>query len=155
MHTEDKDEKLLREYESLVLQIIHWDSHFWTKSRFFLAIESAFIVVALQIFKLRVLGELESHSTLMVVLIFVGLLNIYLCYVWFRTNRRNREYLRIRFKRARAIENKFDEALQTFTDEKKELHERHGSATWETHLATAFIIAWILLLAGAGFLRVS
>lgn len=64
MQTQEKNDKisvhedmLLREYESLVSQIIHWDSHFWTKSQFFLVIESAFIAVVLQAFKEQIVAQ--------------------------------------------------------------------------------------------------
>jgi len=146
----DKHTILLQEYQSAVSQIIHWDSLFWTKSRFFLVIESAFIAVILHTFKeIVVVPQEELLPTFLSLLVFVGLLNVYLCYVWFRTNRRNREYLRLRFERVRPIEGEFDEVLKTFTYQEENMHEGHGSAGWETHLPTVFIATWVGLVAVA------
>jgi hypothetical protein len=139
---------LLKEYESLVSQMIHWDSHFWVKSQFFLVIESAFVAVILQAFKEQVTAQSKLSTPLLFLFLFAGLFNIYLCYVWFRTNRRNREYLRLRFERARQIESELG-VLQTFTDDSKKLPKGHGSAAWETHLPTGFIVAWVVLLIAA------
>jgi len=36
-------ELLLEKYKLLVPQIIHWDKHFWAKSKFFMTIETAFL----------------------------------------------------------------------------------------------------------------
>jgi hypothetical protein len=140
---------LLKEYESLVAQLIHWDSHFWSKSQFFMVIQSAFIAVVLQAFKELVASSSNKPSpTLLYLFLFIGLFNVYLCYVWFRTNRRNREYLRQRSERAVQIESELG-VLRTFTDGKEKLPKGHGSANWETHLPTGFIIVWVVLLTGA------
>ncbi len=140
---------LLKEYESLVTQLIHWDSLFWTKSQFFLVIESAFIAVVLQAFKEQVTtASNKLPPALLCLFLVAGLFNIYLCYVWFRTNRRNREYIRQRIERALQIESELG-VLHTFTDAKQKLPKGHGSANWETHLPTGFIIIWVVLLLGA------
>ncbi len=140
---------LLTEYESVVTQLNHWDSLFWTKSQFFLVIESAFIAVILQGFKEQVTSA-SGKVPLELLFLFFGadLFNIYLCYVWFRTNRRNREYIRQRIARACEIESELG-VLQTFTDAKQKVPNDHGSADWETHLPTVFIIVWVVLLVGA------
>ena len=129
------DEILMREYDSVVKQIIHWDSHFWHKSQFFLAIQSAFVIGALTI--------LTRQTP---ILFGVTIFNIYLCYVWFRTNRRNREYINLRTKRAKDIEadKRLQDILRTFRSEKENLSSCR-SAEWEVHIPIVFIVAWMAL----------
>ena len=146
---------LLREYENVVKQIIHWDTHFWTKSQFFLVIESAFVAATLQVFREQVTAQAKLPLLVFLSLFLVaGFFNIFLCYVWFRTNRRNREFLRLRFERAREIESELG-TLQTFTNDVKKLPKGHGSATWEIHLPTGFIVVWVLLMIAAVILTCS
>jgi hypothetical protein len=142
-------EMLLREYQSLIPQITHWDSHFWTKSQFFMVIESAFLAIILQGIKNQITPQNKPSSLLFYIFFFIGAFNIYLCYVWFRTNRRNREYLILRFERAIQIEAELGGMLRTFTTDLEKLPKGHGSATWEIHLATGFIIVWLTLMVAA------
>ncbi len=145
----EPDEILMREYESIVKQIIHWDSHFWNKSNFFVAIQSAFIVVVLKEIKEQILGVSKIPLSFFILfIIIVTLFNIYLCYVWFRTNRRNREYVRDRTARAREIEShkKLKGILKTFRYPNERLPECHQSAEWEIHIPTGFIVVWLILI---------
>jgi hypothetical protein len=88
------DEMLMKEYQCVVEQIIHWDSHFWRKSQFFLVIQSAFIAGVLQNLKDWVVRPAPMPFLMFLLFAQLTIFNIYLCYVWFRTNRRNREYPR-------------------------------------------------------------
>ena len=45
--TKSEQDLLLEEYKGLIPQIVHWDSHFWNKSKFFLTFESAFLAGAI------------------------------------------------------------------------------------------------------------
>jgi hypothetical protein len=139
-------EILLKEYESLVTQFVHWDSLFWSKSQFFLLIQSAFIAIFLQAFKENVTpSQTNFPPRLLCLFLLIALFNIYLCCVWFITNRRNREYLQQRAERAIQIESDL-KVLRTFTDGRN-LPKGHRSSNLETHLPTAFIIAWVVLMA--------
>lgn len=141
-----QDEILMREYDSVVKQIIHWDSHFWHKSQFFLAIQSVFVIGALKIL-------IEQISIPLSLLFAVTIFNIYLCYVWFRTNRRNREYIDLRKKRALDIESdkRLQDVLLTFRSDEKNLSKSHQSAWWEIRLPYVFIVAWIGLFILAAY----
>lgn len=147
-----KEDLLLEEYKGLIPQIIHWDSHFWNKSKFFLTFESAFLAGALV-----ALNDFARHGTkvpmpMLFALFAATIFSLYLSYVWFRTNRRNREYLELRFKRAREIEAALGSVQSLFTNDPLLLPKDHGSSGWETHLPIAFGIAWIATLIGALFL---
>lgn len=143
------DEILMREYESIVKQIIHWDSHFWNKSQFFLAIQSAFIVVVFKGIEDAILNSWKiPFAILRLFLIIVVIFNIYICCIWFKTNCRTREYLKFRIDRALEIESdkKLQNILRTFHYTKERLPEYHQSASWEVHLPCGFIVVWVLIL---------
>lgn len=142
------DDILMKEYDNVVKQIIHWDSNFWHKSQFFLVIQSAIVVAVLQTLKEQFFKADPMPSTLLWLLIVTVMFNIYLCYVWFRTNRRNREYIRVRTTRARDIEadQRLQGILNTFLSDQNQLPVAHRSAEWETHLPTGFIVIWLTLL---------
>jgi len=158
------DEILIKDYDSIVRQIIHWDSHFWHKNQFFLAIQSAFMVVVLKVIKEKILNvpeislkeislkEILLKLDLLFLFTVVTFFNIYLCWVWFKTNRRNREYLELRMRRAREIEadSRLQGLLRTFRKDKRILHrnpfKKHGSAGWENHIPCGFIALWLVLL---------
>ncbi len=144
------DEILKNEYDSIVKQIIHWDSLFWHKSKFFLAIQSAFLAVVLNEVKEQILTSYKDLRSLFILFLTVAVFNIYLCYVWFRTNRRTREYLKFRIERALEIEDDKDKKLsgilRTFRYTKEHLPECHKSAVFETHIPTAFIVVWTILI---------
>lgn len=140
------DYLLLEEYKGLIPQIVHWDSHFWNKSKFFLTIESAFLVGSLYALKEYLIMNNTIPKSLFLLLLIVVAFNLYLSYVWFRTNRRNREYLELRFQRAREIEEKLGKVMEIFTNDPLKLPRCHRGASWEIHLATCFAAVWIILV---------
>ena len=148
-----REDLLLEEYKGLIPQIIHWDSHFWNKSKFFLTFESAFLAGTLIALRDNVIQGKIISVTLFVALIGIVIFNLYLSYVWFRTNRRNREFLELRFQRAREVETELGGVQKLFTNDPLKLSKDHGSARWETHLATGFAIAWGTLFLGLFVLK--
>jgi hypothetical protein len=151
---------LLREYANLPQLIAHWDAHFWQKSQFFFAVESLLLAAVAVGFRQTFLeGEppsLQKFHDLVALSVF----NFWLCYVWFRTNRSNREFLGPLLRRARAIEcalaalskskDGLPEDQPTFTAQWQSLHEprrdRHSSHWWENHLPTGFALSWVVVL---------
>ena len=149
-----RDDLLLEEYKGLIPQIVHWDSHFWNKSKFFLTFESAFLAGTLVTLRENIAAGKVLSNSLLLALVGIVLFNLYLSYVWFRTNRRNREFLELRFRRARDIEAELGGVQKLFTNDPLQLSKGHGSASWETHLATGFAVAWIALLLGAIVMKI-
>jgi len=155
----DNKEILIREYETITHQIIHWDKFFWEKSQFFLAVESALLAGA--ILELRKLFKLPSpiRASDLTILLVVVIFNLFLCYVWFRTSRSNREYLRVRFQRALRIESdpRLRGVLQLYHEQDNMLAQpqfrKHSSSKWELHIPSAFGIAWVGLLLAASLHR--
>jgi hypothetical protein len=148
----DRAELLMKEYELVTNQIIHWDTFFWSKSNFFLTIESVLLAVVVT----QLYSELNNNTHMTMILfilgIFVTVFNLVLCYVWFRTNRSNHEYLKVRFERALKIED--DLALggvvQTYRLQRELLempkYIKHSSSWWEINLPIIFMIAWFMSL---------
>ena len=143
----------MQEYEQITAQIIHWDSLSWQTNQFFFAIEGVFLAGIGRL----LYGEFEKpgSSDLAVVLLLLGgaVFNSVLCVLWFRINRRNREFLNVRFARAREIESQPDIAVRLYTRECEELtkpkYRRHGTSGQEKHIPTVFLAAWTAIIAGA------
>src|SRR5437016_10055636 len=93
--TKSEQDLLLEEYKGLIPQIVHWDSHFWNKSKFFLTFESAFLAGAIVAMRDFATDSKPLPNALMLALLAATVFNWYLSYVWFRTNRRNREFLEL------------------------------------------------------------
>lgn len=141
--SDDDKELLKQEYDNIFAQIEHWDNQFWTKSRFFLLIESAFLGGGLQVIGSNIVSG-TNFSTLFILLgIFLALFNIFLSYVWFRAIRRNREYIEPRVERARRIEQLIgsDVAWRSFIEQDKHLSPK-GSSNWELKLPLSFLFVW-------------
>jgi hypothetical protein len=148
---------LMHEYDAISSQIIHWDQHLWTQSQFFVAIESIFVaLIGKQLIDGAVAGA--SLPVLVTIVLTVGtLLNIYLCYVWFRVGRRNLEYSGVRYARAKDLEAAPDVVgvlalyrLETATLTKRSM-AKHGSRRWVMHIPSAFILTWLAVLAVVGY----
>jgi hypothetical protein len=141
----------LAEYENLPALIAHWDSHVWSKSNWFFGVQSLLLGAAGIAFKDHLLVEttLPTRRSLGA-LIILAFFNLWLCYVWFRTNRSNREYLKPLFERARAIETAaLGDGQGTFNFQLERLNAiggKHSSSRWETHLPSGFGIAWAVML---------
>jgi len=152
----DNTEQLVREYEQLTAQIIHWDNLSWQTSQFFSAIEGAFLAGIGRL----IYGEFEKQgaSNLALVLLLIGgaVFNIVLCVFWFRINRRNREFLDIRFTRAREIEAQPNIAARIYTYQREELtkpkYRGHGTSNLERRIPILFLTMWILIILGSAAL---
>jgi hypothetical protein len=154
---------LLREYENLPQLIAHWDAHFWQKSQFFFAVESLLLAAVAVAFRQTFLKGAPPTLQEFRALIGLSVFNFWLCYVWFRTNRSNREFLGPLLTRARAIERalaagsdfKTAEDRPTFTVQWQSLREpprdRHSSHWWENHLPTGFALSWVAALVTAAY----
>lgn len=149
--SEEERELLKQEYDNIFTQIEHWDNQFWTKSRFFLLIESAFLGGGLQIASSNLSNGVVTSRPLVLLGIFASLFNIFLSYVWFRSIRRNREYIEPRVERARKIERLIDSELawRSFISQDEFLSSK-GSSNWELKLPLSFMLVWYC--AGAIFL---
>mgnify|MGYP001575779814 CR=1 FL=1 len=154
-------EILLIEYQTITQQIVHWDTFFWTKARFFLAVEGVALLATVDrlIPYLPLQRALEINSFYLLLAMVV--LNLSLCYVWLLTGRRNREFLGFRFERGIAIEQ--HPALRglvrmfQYQDEKLKEPDLRGkfSHYWEINMPWLFSVAWLGVLAsGAALLHV-
>jgi hypothetical protein len=101
----DQAELLMKEYEACATMIVHWDEFFYETSRFYLFIESALLAVAFSLLTAQLVDEKPMRPELITLFVCLTLFNLVLCYIWFRANRSNREYLRVGFIRALEIEN--------------------------------------------------
>ena len=146
---------MLREYENLPALIAHWDSHFWQKSQWFFAVESVLLAAVGVAFKDTFLSAVTATRPAFLFLIASCVFNFWICYVWFRTNRSNREFLGPLLKRARDIEEAIlKDETGTFSAQRKSLtspeSERHSSHRWENHLPSGFALAWAAALLAVG-----
>ena len=144
---------LMHEYDVISDQVIHWDQHLWRQSQFFVAVESAFAALIAK----QLIDRADSVGNLPLVVVLVlsvgSVLNLFLCYVWFRVGRRNIEYTGVRYARAKALEAESDllDTLKLYRLESKMLAEppsaNHGSRSWVMHIPSVFIVTWVGVLA--------
>lgn len=146
---------MCQEYENFPALIAHWDSHFWNKSQWFFAAESVLLGAVGYAFKDAFLSGIAPARPAFIFLVAACVFNFWICYVWFRTNRSNREYLGTLLPRARAIEEAIlGDKTGTFSTQRESLHQRHSSSRWEIHLPSGFALAWVLaLITAARFCR--
>jgi uncharacterized membrane protein len=141
---------MIREYESLPALIAFWGNLTWQKSQFFFAVEAVALAgIGTALRETFVDGKTLGFEPFML-LLCASLFNFWLCYVWFRTNRSNREYLTPLLQRAREIEDALAGGEATFGTQWKYLREpereRHGSERWERHLPTGLASIWAAAL---------
>ena len=157
----DRIELLMHEYDAISEQIVHWDSQRWQLSQFFVAVEA----VSLGIVGQWLLPALQGSSGTVAdpalaagVVSVAGAINLYVCYSWFRTARSNLDYCNTRFKRAREIEDSplVGKTMQLYHHADDALRDasrrNHASAGWVRHIPSAFILAWIAVLAAAAWI---
>ncbi len=142
-----RDAFLIEEYKAISDQIIHWDEFFWSKSQFFLAIESGalFAVGTWLIDHQRVADATATFLS------FAVFLNLFLSVTWLRTGRRNREFLNIRFEVGRGIEEHMNIpllALYSYQDwiGKERKFGGFASHVLETSIPSAFMGTWLFVL---------
>ena len=147
---------LMVEYGVISEQIIHWDTFHWTKARFFLALEGIALFATIN----KLIPYLTKPNNTFGVNIFLLLLgmvvlNWLLCHVWLLTSLRNREFLKIRFKRGKQIEqhSSLKGIVSLYHFETEELDKPNvpgwGSYYWEINIPIIFVLAWSgLLIAG-------
>jgi hypothetical protein len=143
-----------REYQNLPALIAHWDTHFWQKSQWFFAVESVLLGAVGVAFKDTFLSGVAPTRPAFLLLVASCVFNFWICYVWFRTNRSNREFLGPLLERARKIEAAIlEDNTGTFSAQRESLtspeHVRHSSHRWENHLPSGFALAWAAVLLAA------
>lgn len=151
----DADDLLVEQYKAVSDQIIHWDTFFWSKSRFFLAVEGvAFLSIVNWILnRIGTTGVAGQRWQLFGIFAAATLLNLYLCFVWLRTGVRNREFLNMRFEVGRAMEKYVQNRSPTFRlytyqqwkIDKQKISKRR-SHPWEIGIPLAFSSVWIGIL---------
>ncbi|TGM95981.1 hypothetical protein [Leptospira yasudae] len=135
----------LAEYDQVIKQIIHWDSLFWAKNQFFLAVETAFLLGAIK----GIFDFLIQKQEIDVIIFLFGLclilLNLYLCYVWRVTSIRNRFYLTGRIKRAKTLEKAIG-SFKTFSDGRYKSINKGSVSSFENFIPYSFGIVWLVIL---------
>lgn len=127
-----------------------WGGLSWQKSQFFFTVESiAFAGVGVA-FKGTFLDGTPPRNSGLFLLIGICVFNFWLCYVWFNTNRRNREYLDPLLKRGRAIEGALKCKDATYSAQWKFLQDlprrRVRTSPLELHIPSGFALAWAVAL---------
>lgn len=138
---------LLEKYKLLVPQIIHWDTHFWNKSKFFLGVQTAFLAAFGAAASSIIKHEFFSKSMIDPILVAAGIFNIYLCFVWFKTNVRNLQYRAFKIAEFLAIERRL--SVLTIFDAfavKRFLPPSASSSGCERFMPLAFGFAWVFVL---------
>lgn len=159
MEDSNKHDFLLAQYSAVSDQIVHWDTFFWNKSQFFLAVESVailgignwFVERASTLAQNTAASEaVEFGVELFLIFGAAALLNIYLCVVWLRTGTRNRHFLNMRFDIGRKMEEilKIEPGLYTYQDWKLYKKKLSGppSHRFEILIPVAFKVVWFLIL---------
>lgn len=145
----DRADLLIKEYEIIGSQIEHWDNHFWNKSNFFLVVESALLAVVTNQLNDELRDNKPFQQAIFYLSILIVIFNLFLCYVWFRTNRTNHEYQMVRFLRALQIEKDpvFFHLVELYHFQRSMLmnpkYVKHSSSWWEINIPIAFMLAWI------------
>ena len=146
-----KTDIYLIEYENVVKQFIHWDSHFWQKHQFFFVIESAFILggsklIIDELIKANSPGASRIPTEVFYLSLSLAILNLFLCIVWLKTSLRNRIYIDSRIQRANELEGLIKPAaMATFSSPQMVNLESRGAARWENTMPIAFMTIWLLL----------
>lgn len=168
INEDKKADILMQEYASITQQIVHWDTFFWTKSRFFLGAEGVALLASINIILPHLNGEKSLSLSLFWVLLGMVLLNCFLCYVWFLTGRRNRDFLSFRFERGLEIENhpvlqveqqgQRTPLVRLYQHQEDQLNSQplkdKSSHYWEIKIPIVFAISWLaLLIAGVLLLK--
>ena len=148
---------LLKEYEIASQEFINLDNSFWTVSKFYVAIQSALLTAMgyLLIGEINKDGVMDTH--LFVLFVSASVLNFFICYFWFRSLRRIREYMEVYVARSRIIEMQDDlKGLpKLYQKIGKDLYtpkkRRHRSSPCEKLLPFLFFAVWIAILLMAGY----
>jgi hypothetical protein len=140
---------LLSEIDNLNKQVCHYDELFWKENQFFIVVQSAFLLGIIQFLNDQFSSEEILPLPIYLVFLSVFLFNLYLCYVWFRANRRALEYITRRVNRLKQIETEkiIEGVLYTYRgdDDKDFKLKSHPTSRWLMHIATGFIIFWIIM----------
>src|SRR5260370_29496370 len=146
-----KHQLIFHEYDNLTSHIALYGNLSWKKSQFFFAVESiAFAGVGVA-FRDTFLKGASPEATALFLFIVVCLFNFWLCYVWFNTNRRNREYLDPLLKRARRIEKKLGHVEAMYSAQRKSVESlmskrKIRTSQFERHIPSGFALAWAVAL---------
>lgn len=156
-HCDDPSHQLMcREYASLPALIVFWGGLSWQKNQFFCSVESILLAGIGVALKDTFIGGKDPTESAFLMLTIACVFNFWICYVWFRTNRTNRDYLTPLLLRACTIEGALGDRTATFSAQQGFLQDskrnRHSAEWWERHLPTGFAVAWAAaLLIGASY----
>ena len=144
---------MCREYDNLPALIALWGGLSWQKNQFFFGVESVLLAgIGVVLKDTFVYGNAPPPPAFQM-LMGASVFNFWICYVWFRTNRSNRNYLSPLLLRARELEVALLNDTATFSAQLKYLLEptrkRQTSERWERHLPTGFAVAWAAALLAA------
>lgn len=140
-----KKDILMKEYEIVSNQITYWDNQYWTKQKFFISVEGLFLsgtsfLLNNQIFQVK-------SIRLQTLVFFLIAFNIVMCFIWFISCKRTKEYIDLRMKRAKNIEKYFKVTkLYRYHDNKFFLKQSNFSGKLERHIPTAFMVLWFIIL---------
>lgn len=158
----DKKDFLLAQYSAVSDQVIHWDTFFWSKSQFFLAVEGVAMLgignwLVEQTQAPSGSPQAAAGATVVgfgweppVMLGAAALLNLFLCIVWLRTGTRNREFLNMRFEIGRAMEERLSISPGLYTYQHWKVRSGKLAGRQSHHLEilmpAAFGVLWLGLL---------
>ena len=132
-------------------QFIHWDAHYWQKHQFFFLIQSAFILGAGKLITDEVYKCSAANAVVIPVFILwlalaLSILNLFLCYVWLKTSKRNRLYLKSRIHRAKELENEIKPLVMKSFNNPMLNHIADGSVSkLENNVPKAFMGLWSII----------
>lgn len=137
-----KHEVLIEEYKIISNQIIHWDKQYWIKNNFFLAIESLFLT-GFSVILLK--GKINIDLSLFSLLIFQIIFNILICLIWRSSCLRTKDFIKVRFERAKKIEKKLGK-IRLYRNHDNEIYlpKHNASGQKESLLPLLFILLWVI-----------
>ncbi|PJE03039.1 MAG: hypothetical protein CK427_06195 [Leptospira sp.] len=140
-----KKDILLKEYEIVSDQITYWDNQYWTKQKFFISVEGLFLSGSSFLLN----NEMFREDNIELQTLFFSLIafNIVMCFIWFISCKRTKEYIDLRMKRAKNIEKYIKVAkLYRYHDNKFYLKQCNFSGKLERHIPSVFMVLWFIIL---------
>jgi len=146
----DKIDQLVNEYGQLTTQIIHWDSLSLKKDQFYFAVVGVFLIAVVKVIYDEITKVGTSPFLVVALIVLAGVFNLFMCIVWFKTNRRNREWLDVRFDRAREIETSqgIEFRILSLQDKRFDEPEYEGHATSKLvlYIPIIFFVVWVAVI---------
>ena len=149
----NRSDALVAQYQILSAHAVHWLSHVWHVNQFFVAVESLFLAGTAIKLAETLATSIRPAPQLYVLFIVLIAFNVILCYIWFRTHRRNFEYLEARFTLLKEFEANPDLApfLEPIFQRAEErlrptdTYRARSSRRFELFIPKLFILGWFAL----------